>query len=447
MRLISLNVKLSDVSYKFCTLESYELMNFKKKAFLAITIFYIVYLFVPLLGNYTPINSTSASIITAGSLFLMYSGLIKNKIFVWYASYLSILAFFVFIGHTITIGLGDMSEFRKLLIETGFTLPTIMIFLVLRKYNELKLYRIIAYTALAANILSFLYCIPLIAINPNILRAYISIGIDDLSRIGIPTYQALHSYVIFIPALIYCIRVSRGKIKYLFIGCFLLYLYIIYNASITTNLVITLMILLFSLLYKENIQKAVIKTSIFCLFVLGLHLGGAIEKLFDVAIVFTEGTYSNAKIQGFKDMYIGKSDDVVEGRSNLHTISIMSFIQSPIWGMNEVRKDVMDADFITEDNSVVGGHSSLLDRFGGMGLLGGIPFVMIFWLIYKDWKNRMPRGDSHYFYMFGVIAAFILLYGKGVFGQEGWFSLCIYLPCMILAVSRTSSSFSLRRQK
>ena len=132
-------------------------MDFKKKAFLAISIFYIVYLFVPLLGNYTPINSTSASIITAGALFLMYYRLIKNKIFVWYAAYIVILAFFVLIGHTITIGLGSMSDSRKLLIETGFTLPTIMIFLILRKYDELKLYRIIACTALAANILSFLF--------------------------------------------------------------------------------------------------------------------------------------------------------------------------------------------------------------------------------------------------------------------------------------------------
>lgn len=408
-------------------------MNIKKKVFLAISIFYIIYLFVPLLGNYTPINSTNASIITAGSLFVMYSNLIKNKIFAWYAAYLAILAFFVMIGHTITIGLGDMSESRKLLIEIGFTLPTIMIFLILKKYNELKLYRIIAFTALAANILSFLYCVPLIAINPNILRVYVSAGMEDLSKMGIPTYPALHSYVIFIPALIYSIRVSVGKKKLLYIGCFLLYLYIIYNASITTNLVITLIILIFSLLYKKNIQKAILTTSIFSFIILGLHFSGAIENIFDYAIKSTEGTYSNAKIQGFKDMYIGKSDDVVETRSDLHTISLMSFLQSPIWGRNAVRKGAMDASDVSSNNSVIGHHSSLLDRFGGMGLLGGLPFVMIFWLIYKDWKKRMLRGDCQYYYMFGFIAAFILLYEKAVFGQEGWFTLCIYLPCLLWA--------------
>lgn len=417
-------------------------MDLKKKTFLAISIFYIVYLFVPLLGNYTPINSTSASIITAGSLFLMYFSLIKNKIFIWYASYLIILAFFVLIGHTITIGLGSMSDSRKLLIETGFTLPTIMIFLILRKYNELKLYRIIAFTALAANIISFLYCVPLIAINSNILRAYIAAEMEDMSKIGIPTYAALHSYVIFIPALLYSIRVSVAKEKLLYIGCFLLYLYIIYNASITTNLIITLIILIFFLLYKNNIRNAILTTFIFSLFIFGLHLSGAIESIFDYAIEFTEGTYSNSKIQGFKEMYMGTSDDVVQTRGRLHTISFMSFVQSPIWGRNSVRKDVMDAFFVTEENSVIGYHSSLLDRFGGMGLLGGLPFVMIFWLIYKDWKKRMPRGDCQYFYMFGVIAAFILLFEKAVFGQEGWFSLCVYLPCMILAVNKISADSS-----
>lgn len=413
-------------------------MDFKKKAFIAITIFYIVYLFVPLLGNYTPINSTSASIITAGSLFLLYSNLIKNRIFIWYAAYLIVLAIFVMIGHTITIGLGSMSDSRKLLIEIGFTLPTIMIFLILRKYNELKLYRIVAFTALAANILTFLYCIPLIAINPSILRVFVTAGMEDVSSTGIPTYPALHSYVIFISALIYSIRVSSGKKKILFIGCFLLYLYIIYNASITTNLVITLVILIFSLLYKNSIQKAILTTSVFSLFILGLHYSGAIESMFDSAIRFTEGTYSHGKIEGFKDMYMGTDDEIVDYRGRLHTISLMSFVESPIWGKNAGR-NVMDAANLSAENSAIGYHSSLLDRFGGMGLLGGLPFVIVFWLIYKDWKKRMPRGDCQYFYLFGFIAAFILLFEKAVFGQEGWFSLCVYLPCMIIAVSGTST--------
>ena len=141
-------------------------------------------------------------------------------------------------------------------------------------------------------------------------------------------------------------------------------------------------------------------------------------------------------------MYIGKSDDVVETRSDLHSISLMSFIQNPIWGRNAVRSGTKEATSVSAENSVVGYHSSLLDRLGGMGLLGGLPFVMVFWLIYKDWKKRMPRGDSRYYYLFGVIAAFILLYEKAVFGQEGWFSLCVYLPCMIIAASRTSTASS-----
>lgn len=417
-------------------------MDFKKKAFLAISIFYIIYLFVPLLGNFTPINSTNASIFTAVSLFVMYSNLIKNKIFVWYAVYIVVLAFFVMIGHTITIGLGSMSDSRKLLIETGFTLPTIMIFLILREYNELKLYKIVAYTALAANIFSFLYCIPLIAVIPDILRASVTIGMEEMSNIGIPSYPALHSYVIFISALIYSIRVSHGKIKLLYLGCFLLYLYIIYNASITTNLVITLVILIFSLIYKSNIQKAILTTFLFSFFILGLHFSGAIESIFDSAIEFSEGTYSQGKIKGFKDMYMGKDDNIVDYRGRLHTISIMSFLQSPIWGKNDVHKEVRESSSVTKENSVIGYHSSLLDRFGGMGLLGGLPFVMVFWLIYKDWKKRIPKGDSQYFYLFGFIAALILLYEKAVFGQEGWFSLCIYLPCMIMAVSRTPAKSS-----
>lgn len=415
-------------------------MDIKKKTFLAISIFYITYLFVPLLGNFTPINSTNASIFTAGSLFVMYSNLIKNKIFVWYAAYIAVLAFFVMIGHSITIGLGDMSESRKLLIEIGFTLPTIMIFLILRDYNELKLYKIIAFTALAANIVSFLYCVPLIAVNSNILRVYITAGMEDMSKIGIPTYPALHSYVIFIPALLYSIRVNSGKKKIIYIGCFLLYLFIIYHASITTNLVITLIILLFSLLYKTNIQSTIITTIVFVVFVMGLHYGGVIESIFDSVIETTEGTYSNNKIRGFKDMYMGTGDDVVDERSNLHTISLTSFIQSPIWGRNAVRTGTKEAYNISADNSVIGYHSSLLDRLGGMGLLGGLPFIMVLWLIYKDWKKRMQRGDSRYYYLFGVIAAFVLLYEKAVFGQEGWFSLCIYLPCMIIATTNVSTT-------
>lgn len=415
-------------------------MGKKKKAFVGITLFYIAFLFAPLLSNYTPINSTSASIITAGSLLFMYRFLLNDKIFLWYASYLCVLAFFVCIGKTITIGLGDMSDSRKLLIEAGFTLPTMMIFLILRYYNDAKLYNIVGWSALIVNVFSFLYCVPLIIGNSNILRIYITKGMADLySNYGIPTYPALHSHVIIIPAILYSIRQNKGRYKIFYIACFALYMYIIFNASITTNLVISLLVVLFALIYRNNIQRTIVSMMMFAFFLTGLHFTGVIESIFDYAISATEGTYSHTKIIGFKEMYLGNNDDVVEERSNLHEISFVSFITSPVWGHNVARSGAKEADTITSENSVIGYHSSLLDRLGGMGLMGGLPFIMVLWLIFKDWKSRMPRGDCQYFYLFGAMAAFILLYEKAVFGQEGWFSLCIYLPCLILANTRINT--------
>lgn len=414
-------------------------MNTKNKFFLIISTFYILFLFVPLMSRITPINAQSASIITAGSLLLIFTNVIRgSKVFKWYIVYILILFAFVMLGQAIPIGLGDMTDKRKLLIEIGFTLPTIMIFCILTHYNNIKLYNYIAFITLAANIFSFIYCIPLIFVNDNILRmALLTDIVSDSSLFAIPTYPAMHSYVIVISGLIYKIRSSYGKWKIMFLFFTFLYLYIIFKTSITTNLIISLIVILFAFIYKNNQRNAIISTVSFSIFILILHFSGALLSMFNMAVEMTEGTYSHSKIIGFRDMYLNdEDDDVVASRHDLHMISLVSFFQSPVWGKNaNTGVGTLDAGNVSLSNSVVGHHSSILDRMGGMGLIGTIPFLMVFFSIYKVWKKRFYNKDALCFYYYGLAAAGILLCEKAVFGQEGWFSLCIYLPTLLLSTN------------
>ena len=154
--------------------------------------------------------------------------------------------------------------------------------------------------------------------------------------------------------------------------------------------------------------------------VLFLHTSGFFIDLFDVLIDFFTGTAVLPKIEAFKNIYLNgdieNSGGSVTGRMNLHDMSWKAF------GEN----------FLTGGTSSVGGHSSLLDRLGGMGLFGFIPFVMIIVSQAKMTLRLLRNSEQRVYYYLGLGAALMILYQKGLFGQEGWLFLVVLLPGLII---------------
>ena len=78
--------------------------------------------------------------------------------------------------------------------------------------------------------------------------------------------------------------------------------------------------------------------------------------------------------------------------------------------------------------SNVGNHSSLLDRFGGMGFIAGFPFVMIFVSFIKRMVKMYETKTAKVFFWIGTICAFIFLFQKGNWGCEAWLMYMVLMP-------------------
>lgn len=332
-------------------------------------------------------------------------------------------------------GVMFMTETKKFITEIAMILPTLLIFSVLTHLRDYNLIRKIALVSLISTSITFVYLIPLIVENSDVLR--LSLKSDFRSTfIGMPTYPAMHSYIIVLPALLFVFKYSKGWIRYVFASISVLYLYIIFKASITTTVLISIAVILFFLIYRNSIKQTIAFMGLFLVSVFILFKTGMLIFILNFGVTLTEGTYSAGKFEGFRDMFLtGKESSALAARNDLHSISLGSFLKNPLFGGDTGHFDLslVDADnTILSSDAVIGGHSSLLDRLGGMGLLGFIPFVMIMISTINTWKKFFLTKNAWYFYCVGLSSAAIMLYEKGLFGQEGWFTLTLYLPTLIL---------------
>jgi len=410
-------------------------MNTKKLLFLLVSSLYALYIFIPLILGVTGVTINLISIVVTVLLVILNPKALYNKTFLWFCVYVIVLLLYLMVGKVLSLpGVMYMSEINKLITEIAMILPSILIFFGLIYHKDLKLIKNIAITSLLATLFTFVLLIPLIIVDSNILRFSLASDFRDIYK-WMPTYPAMHSYVIVLPALLYVVKYAKGWFKFAFIASTTLYVYIIFNTSITTSLLIAMLILGFFFLYKNNLQKTGLIIGLVVLLIFFLHVSNLLIHVFDFGLTITEDTYSVGKFEGFRDSYLtGIKSSSMAIRDDLHNISFRSFLRNPIWGGNIEKIDLtLDAsDVVASSNSVIGGHSSLIDRLGGMGLLGFIPFIMIIITSIKTWKTFFHSRNAWYFYCVGLGAAGILLYTKGLFGQEGWFTMIVYLPALIL---------------
>ena len=199
-----------------------------------------------------------------------------------------------------------------------------------------------------------------------------------------------------------------------------LFVYIIINTYVTTSLVIALIIIISALSFDiRNKTRSFIFIILLVLIIYILHISGIFVQLFDFLIEFFKGTAAHSKMKDFKTIYltgeIGRTTNIA-GRSNLHEKSWVAFFEN----------------ILTGGSSPVGGHSSLVDRLGGMGLLAFVPFVMIIAYHIRMMLQIIRDSEQRIFYFLGLGAAFTILYQKGLFGQEGWLFMMVLMPGLII---------------
>lgn len=385
------------------------------------SLLYILYTVFPIIPDITRLPVWIVNLLSFVVLFALYPRAFANPVVFWFLAYASILAIYVLLGKPLTIGIGTVSDSKKILIEYAYFLPTLSIFSILFYLKESKLYKLVSFSGLLFLALSFLYLIPLILSGSNMLRDAVSIEMyEKIKVIGVPNYTLMHAYVIAIPAMLYGTKMSKDWRKWAMLAATVLFVFIIINSYITTSLVISFGVIVFSLLFDiKHKAKSYITIFIVLFVILILNSTGVFLTVFDFLIEFFKGTATQTKMEDFKLIYLTgdvESASNITGRMSLHDKSWMAFTENILIG----------------GTSPVGGHSSLLDRLGGMGLLAFIPFLMIIISQVKMVLRLMKNSEQRIYYYLGIAAAFVLLYQKGLFGQEGWLFLMVLMPGLII---------------
>ena len=79
----------------------------------------------------------------------------------------------------------------------------------------------------------------------------------------------------------------------------------------------------------------------------------------------------------------------------------------------------------------VGGHSNVIDRLGGMGLIGAVPYFMIFVVYFKEIKMFFEPRTARVFAYLTFLIAFIYLYQKGNWSDSNWLFLLVLAPAVL----------------
>jgi hypothetical protein len=404
-------------------------MLLKERIFLLVSLLYILYTVVPIVQDVTGIDVWIINLATFFILFVLFPSAYLNPVMYWFLAYAYILAIYVLLEKPLTIGIGSVQDSKKIIIEYAFFLPSLSIFSILYYLDNKRLYKIISVAALALLLLSFIYMLPLILSNSNIIRQSVSAGNEEHRILGMPSYTLIHAYVILVPAVLYGFRIFKAGHKWGMLVVVALFVYIILNTHVTTSLVLVLAMIIFVLLFDiQNKKKSFIFVFFTFLIVYILHVSGVFIHLFDFLIRFFDGTDVQPKIKSFKYIYlygdIENSGGSVIGRMNLHDMSWKAFWENPLIG----------------GSSAVGGHSSLIDRLGGMGLLAFIPFIMITITQVKITLRLIRNKEARVYYFLGLLAVFTMLYQKGLFGQVGWLFMMVLMPGLIITFQNSQTT-------
>ena len=397
-------------------------MHAKERIFLIIALLYILYTIFPLFADMFQIPVWLPSIAAFIVMLILYPKAFFNKTFFWFLVYALVLVIYLLLGRRLTIGIGTVADKKKIIIEFAYILPTISMFCILYYLKDELLIRKLVRWSIVMLFVSFIIAIPLMLRYSSIRAALGEEQAGEIIAIGLPGYSLMHAYSLFLPVLCYGTKGFNGVKKlWLLIGLSLL-VFVIYDTFVTTSLLITIAILLFTALYSEKNRSVFwIVTAILLIVFFVLYKRGVFITLIDRIMPAFEGTAVEFKLNDFKDsMLQGRlTGSSITGRQTLHDISWTSFFHNPIFG-----------------TSMVGGHSSLMDRFGGMGVVAGLPFLMIFvsfiQQMIKLYHTRMARA---YFWV-GIAAGFVYLYQKGMWGCESWLVYMVLMPFGILTIEK-----------
>lgn len=374
------------------------------------------YLFPDFVGRTLPL-------ITLGvTLFLSIKDVFGNKSFIYGCLYCIVLYIIASFFHPIS-GFGyGRGELDTVLIEIAFILPPVALGAYLCKNRHILAYisllDIIIYSSL---IISAIYMLPVLLYDRSVAR-YIAVSSEEnlnsdliQYKFGYWDYVVCHIVSLFV-ALFYGLFVTsqtrKRRIFYLMMTS--LIVFFIITLTITTTFIYLIIVLLI-LLLKKFIRLKLFGILIFC--IIGILVVEYVEPILDWLMFYYTDTDMYGKFIDFKD--------ILHGGTGYHG-NVDARIDYQQDAMNGFYKNI-----VIGSSYEGGGHSILLNHLGSTGLLGFIPFVLMIFYQFKQWYKIIP-ASAKFYYLITWLGIIILLYTKNVFGNPGYYFICVIMPYLCM---------------
>ena len=382
------------------------------------------------LFNYLPIFQRHYIFLFLGLvlLFLYAQRLLQTNYFVALFVYIMIVTFNYYIGDVF------FRSSNMVVKEATMLVFPLGMYYSLRKYYDKQLFHLILIifgifliesTVIAAianhqypGIIRYLSSAEGLEENSQILLPYLKLGISD--------YAMPHALPVLIAGLVYGVRNTKGFYRIACIVLIVTTFVLAYVSNSSTALIMTLIVFFFSLLINpKKSHKNVITIFIMFLFITPVLSNKDVQvgMLKGLNLLVPEEANIHRKIEDIEASIIyGDAEGTVENRTIQYGLTIDEFLKHPLLGTSEL----------------TGGHSSVLDRFATLGIVGMFPFVLFLILFSKSVLRSLPR-DRHFYYLLGFFSAIVMLTSKNAMSWAMWLCVLFLLPGILLFVGDDNS--------
>ena len=385
----------------------------------------VVSLSLTLLQGYIHLFTRLWLIATVGVVmaFFIDRDFIKRK------SFAASMLYFLFVILNFMTGDSYFGSVGNVVLEISSLLLVCFMFYGLVKEKDEKNRGIVVYAFFLVILITTVGTFISDSISPGIVRQAFGANVTGSDkeiltlfyRFGMSNYSLPHAIPVLIPGVVFGIK-SRIHLKrfvriILWITLFCLVL-LAYLSSSTAALLFTIFSLTISFSLKigkerTNVRRVVLLMLVASPFLLSKNIQLGILDAADR--VAGENIYFHRKISYFQEAITSDNSDIMESRDYLYEMSFESLIGNPILGTN----------------LEIGGHSSILDRFATLGLLGMIPFVLFLIFQFKTTIKKIDRTDTS-FYVIGFLMGIMMCCLKSAWYWEMHFAMFVFLPVSII---------------
>lgn len=320
--------------------------------------------------------------------------------------------------------------------EMLFILVTAMIgyyYLKVSKKGLFKLTVLMLMTILIANAIGTAFVETII---PGSVRAVLRESREEESvvimmsfyKLGMASYEMTHAIPTIIPMLVFGVKANTNKrIHLFFIITLVASMILCYLGGSTTVLILGIFAFLIAFVTVTDHGRNQIIAFGLLVGVLMLILSNDAFMLSFLQwaddLMGNSGEF-HGKIEDFQMAIVSGSSESVEGREELYRKSVYTIIANPFLGTNE---------------NTMGHHSTMLDHWACLGLVGFIPYVAFIYLQLK-WAMRYIPAKSRLFYIEGAMMAVAMLAIKSIDGWESWLFMFAFLPMLAKYVGMVEPS-------